>query len=96
MSAYRRAKKEDAIKPSNYELSISLGSVNDSLDILKTLCNDKACELKDSIELEKGKKLQVVFWTGDFPELIGVADFFKNENGLIVYSIDYSLSTIKK
>ena len=94
MSAYRRAKKEDAPKPSKHELSFSLGSVNDSFDSLKAMCNDKANELKDSIELEKGGKLQVVFWTDDIPELVGVADFFKNENGLIVYSIDYSLRTI--
>ena len=58
------------------------------------MCNCKANELKDSIKLEKGDKLQVVFWTDDIPELIGVADFFKNENGFIVYSIDYSLRTI--
>lgn len=94
MCAYRRAKKDDAIKPSNYELSISLGSINDSFDSLKTMCNDKAYELKNSIEIEKGDNMRVVFWTEGIPELIGVADFFKNENGLIVYSLDYSLRTI--
>ena len=94
MCAYRRAKKEDAIKSLLHELSISLGSVNDSFDSLKAMCSEKANELKDSIELEEGDTLQVVFWTGDIPELIGVADFIKNKNGLIVYSIDYSLRTI--
>ena len=94
MTAYRRAKKEDGIKPSNHELSIHVGSVKDSFDSLKAMCNDKAYELKESIDLEKGDKLQVVFWTEDIPELIGVADFFKNENDLIVYSIDYSSRTI--
>lgn len=94
MCAYRRAKKDDPIRSSIHELSISLGSVNDSFDSLKVLCNDKANELKDNIELENGEKLKVVFWTKDKQELIGVADFYKNENGFCVYSIDYSLRTI--
>ena len=94
MFAYHRAKKEEAFKPSDYELLISLGIVNDSFELLKSMCNDKANELKDSIELENREKLKVFFWTKDFPELIGVADLFKNENGLIVYSLDNSLRTI--
>lgn len=46
-------KKEDDIMSSLHELSISLGSINDSFDSLKAMCNDKASELKDSIELKK-------------------------------------------
>lgn len=94
MSAYRRAKKEDSNTPLNHELSIYLGSVNDSFDSLKAMCNDKAYELKNRLEKEKWNNKRVVFWTEDIPELIGIAEFFKNENGIILYSIDFSLTTI--
>lgn len=96
MGSYRRAKKEESVKPSKYELSFSVGSVEDSFESLKAMCNDKANEITKDMKLEYGEKMQVVFWTEDFPELIGVADFIKNENGDIIYSFDYSYNTLRK
>lgn len=94
MSPYRRAKREDAIKPSKKELSVSIGSVDDSFESLQTMCNDKANELIKTVELENGEEMQVVFWTEDFPELIGIANITKNDAGLMTYSMDYSQTTL--
>ncbi len=94
MSPYRRAKREDAFKPSKKELSVSIGSVDDSFESLQTMCNDKANELIKSVELESGEEMQVVFWTEDFPELIGIANIAKNDAGLMTYSMDYSQTTL--
>ncbi len=58
------------------------------------MCNDKANELIKSVDLEYGEEMQVLFWTEDISELIGVANITKNESGLMTYSMDYSLSTL--
>lgn len=58
------------------------------------MCNDKSNELIKSIELKDGEELEVVFWTTDFPELIGVSTITKNESGLLTYSLDFSESTL--
>lgn len=94
MSAYHRAKREDAIKPSKKELSIHIGSVNDSRESLQVMCNDKANELIKTVQLEQGEKMQVFFWTKDIPELIGTANIIMNDGGLLTYSLNYSLSTL--
>lgn len=95
MSPYRRAKRGGATKPSKTTMSISLGSVCDEFEALKAKCNDKAIELLDSIDLTQGEILEVVFWTADCPELIGVATFTKNDAGYTTFSIDYdSLTTL--
>ena len=94
MSAYHRAKREDAIKPSKKELSINIGSVNDSFESLQAMCNDKANELIKTVHLEHGEEMQVVFWTKDIPELIGTANIIMKDGGLLTYSLDYSLTTL--
>lgn len=94
MSSYHRAKREDFNKSEKKQMSVALGSVKDSFDTLKSMCNDKSVELLKSIELNHGEVMEVVFWTEDIPELIGVSTFTKNENGLLSYSFDESLRTI--
>ena len=94
MSPYKRAKREDVVKSEHKELSIHIGSVNDSFESLQAMCNDKSNELLKSIELSVGEEMEVVFWTSDFPELIGVSKFTKNESGLLTFSLDYSLTTL--
>lgn len=94
MSPYRRTKREDEINPSKKELSVHIGSRNDSFELLQAKCNDKANELIKSVELENGEEMQVVFWTEDIHELIGTAIIAKNGAGLMTYSIDYSLTTL--
>ena len=50
-------------------LSFYLGSVNDSFDYLKQLCNDKSVELLKTIEVNEDNTIDVVFWTDDFSNL---------------------------
>ena len=53
MSAYKRVKREDYKKPSKKKMSISIGSINDSFETLKAMCNDKSDELIKSVELSE-------------------------------------------
>lgn len=94
MSPYKRAKREDALKTYKKTMSFEIGSVRDSFAALQAQCNDKACQLLKSLELEHDEIMEIAFWTADFPELIGVATFIKNNAGLLTYSLDYSQSTL--
>ncbi|MBD5280304.1 MAG: hypothetical protein HDS35_07155 [Bacteroides sp.] len=94
MSAYIRAKREDYKQSSKKEMSIRIGSVYDSFDTLKAMCNDKSNELVKAIELSEGEELEIVFWTEDIPELIGTSRIIKNDSGLQTYTLDFSLSTL--
>lgn len=47
-----------------------------------------------AVKLEHGEEMQVVFWTEDFTELIGTANITMNADGLMTYSLDYSLTTL--
>lgn len=91
---YRRGKREDANKPSMKNLSVSIGSINDSFESLKTMCNDKSIELLKSVDLNDGEYLDVVFWTSDIPELIGTSRIIKNKSGMLSYTLDFSLTTL--
>lgn len=94
MSSYRRAKKEDATKPSQKELSIKIGSVKDDFKALQTICNDKAIELMKTVELDNGEEMRVAFWTEDFCELIGQAIISKSSAGQMSFTMDYSCRTL--
>lgn len=94
MCPYHRAKREDAKKLPKKELSVHIGSVKDDFESLQTMCNDKANELIKTLSLKQGEEMQVVFWTEDIPELIGVANIIMNDTGLMTYSMDYSLTTL--
>ena len=94
MSSYKRAKREDAVKPSKKTMSFRIGNVWNSLKDLNIMCNDKANEIIKYVELDDGEELEVVFWTEDIPELICIAKISKNEFGLPVYTLDYSQSTL--
>lgn len=95
MCPYKRAKREDAIRPSQKEMSIKIGSWRDSFESLQGMCNDKANELIKSIELKDGEEMEVIFWTADLPaELIGISIISKNEAGLLTYSLVFSESTL--
>ena len=94
MSRYKRAKREDNIRPAKCQMDISVGSVEDSFEDLKVKCNDISNELIKSVDLGDGEELTVVFWTEDIPELIGISTITKNGSGENIYSMDYSNSTI--
>lgn len=58
------------------------------------MCHDKSIQLTQSLELEIGEEVEVVFWTCGIPELIGVSTFIKNESGQVTYSLDFSQNTV--
>lgn len=75
-------------------LEMNLGSVNDSFETLKQLCNDKSVELLKSIELNEDNTIDVFFCTEDIPELIGVSHFIKDDKGNISFRLDFDVSTL--
>lgn len=76
------------------ELSIKCGKVSDSLDVLRSICLKKSEELKTQIEMTNQSEITVTFWTEDFPELICVGKFKKDDKGSIAYDLDFSESTL--
>lgn len=76
------------------EIKVRCGKESDSLETLMELCNNKAEELKKTIDLQEQDEVTVSFWTEDFPELICVGTFRKIESGEIVYDLDDSESTL--
>lgn len=74
------------------ELNIKCGKVSDSFDVLETICKEKSEELKVSIKMENQSETTVTFWTEDFPELICVGRFKKDNEGNIDYTLDFSES----
>lgn len=76
------------------ELSIKCGKVSDSLEVLKSICMEKSEELKAQMKETNQSEVTVAFWTEDYPELICVAKFKKDNNGNIVYELDFSESTL--
>lgn len=84
------AKKHNPIE----ELQVNCGKTTDSFDDLKKLCNKKAEELLKTMEFHGQDTISVSFWTENFPELICVGKFYKDEGGTICYELDFSESTL--
>jgi len=74
--------------------SIKCGNVTDGFDKLQDICKKEAEKLLATIDVPDNKVVSVPFWTSDIPELIGVAKFIRNEDGNIVYDLDFSESTL--
>jgi len=82
-------------KESNYpNISIECGKTTNSFEELQILCQKEAEKLSKSIEISNQEVISVPFWTSDFPELICVGNFSRNESGSIVYELDFSESTL--
>lgn len=76
------------------KLSIHLGKNSDSFEYLQSLSEKEAKNMCLTLDLAKGEKKEVVFWTDGIPELIAIVTFEKQTNGDVVYNIDYSKSTL--
>lgn len=76
------------------DLQIKFGKHSDSFEYLKSLTEEKAKEISNSLIIENGNKKSVTFWTADIPELIAVVNYEKNQNGDVSYTIDYSQTTL--
>ena len=86
------------MKRSNHQskLSIHCGKNTDSMEKLGKTCKEEAEKLAKTLELAEGDAMSVPFWIPGpgFPELIGVGVFSRDENGSIVYELDFSESTL--
>lgn len=76
------------------DFSINFGSVKDSYEHLRSLTEQKARDLAEKINLEKGEAIEVPVWTADIPELIAVVTFEKDKRGAVKYTIDDTMSTL--
>lgn len=75
------------------DLSIHCGNVNDSFEKLNSLCESEAKKLCNTICIATDSTIEVPFWTKDFPELICIGRFSKDNEG-VKYELDFSESTL--
>ena len=75
------------------ELTIHCGKTTNSFEELKSLCEQQSNELKLRLNIPAHEKIIATFWTEDFPELICIGTFEKNELGDIIFTLDFSEST---
>lgn len=78
------------------EIVVRCGKTTDSMETLEKICKEEAEKLAKTIELAEGDAISVPFWAAEpgFPELICVGAFSKDENGNVVYELDFSESTL--
>lgn len=82
-------------KENNYpNISIECGKTTNSFEELQMLCKEEAEKISKSIDISNQEAISVPFWTSDFPELICVGKFSRDESGSIVYELDFSESTL--
>lgn len=78
---------------SDQEIAVHCGNTNDSFERIKRLCEIEAEKICLKIDV-MSKPLEIPFWTEDIPELICVGKFYKGENGVVRYDLDFSESTL--
>jgi len=74
--------------------SISIGKTTDSFENLQILSQREAEKISKTLEIEQGKKQSFAFLTSDFPELICEATFSKDDEGNIVFNLDFEQTTL--
>ncbi|MFT3795216.1 hypothetical protein [Flavobacterium sp.] len=75
-------------------ISISCGKTTDSFEKLQKLCREEADKLSKTITISNQETISVPFWTSNFPELIGVGKFSRNESGSVVYTFNFDETTL--
>ena len=76
------------------KISVHCGKTTDGIKKLKALCEEEAAKLATTIDIPSQSTVSVPFWTSDHSELICVGKFKKNEEGTVVYELDFSESTL--
>lgn len=75
-------------------LAIHCGKTTDSYKKLESICEAKANEIKGKLDFSTQSEIEISFWTENFPELICVGTFSKNNLGEVVFELDYSQTTL--
>ncbi|MBO5185937.1 MAG: hypothetical protein J6B91_02655 [Prevotella sp.] len=75
-------------------ISIKCGKTTDSFEKLKELCEKEAEALTKTLKVPEHTAVSVPCWTKDVPELIGVALFRKDNDGSVIYSLDFTETTL--
>lgn len=77
-------------------IQVKVGKNTDNEETLELLCREKAEEfIKAFLANPDEFSPEVEFWTSSpKTELIGVANFKRNDNGEISYDLDFSQSTV--
>lgn len=78
----------------NQKYSIQCGKTTDNFEELETLCKKEAEKLSETMEIPSQSAITVTFWTTDFPELICVGSFYKDERNAVRYELDFSETTL--
>ena len=82
-------------KNSNHsKISINCGKTTNSFEELKILCQKEAEQLSKTIEISQQEIISVPFWTSDFPELICIGNFKKDDSGSTIYDLNFTESTL--
>lgn len=78
------------------ELAVHCGSNTDSMERLADICKEEADKLAETLKISEGEVVSVPFWTSGpgFPELICTGIFKRDDNGKIVYDLDFSESVL--
>ena len=78
------------------EITVRCGKTMDSMEKRERICKEEAEKLAKTIELAEGDTISVPFWAAEpgSLELICVGVFIKDENGNVVYELDFSESTL--
>lgn len=75
-------------------LSVECGNTTDDFEYLRKVCKKEAEKLLASMDFSSESTISVAFWTCDYPELICVGNFCKEEGGSINYDLDFSQATL--
>lgn len=78
------------------DLAVKCGSNTDSMERLADICEEEADKLAETLKISEGEVVSVPFWTSGpgFPELICTGIFKRDDNGKIVYDLDFSESVL--
>lgn len=78
------------------EIVVKCGKTTDNMEKLTKLCEQEAEKLLATIEVPEKETVSVPFWTSGpgFPELICTGIFKRDDNGKIVYDLDFSESVL--
>lgn len=73
---------------------ISFGKTTYSFEKLKLSIHKETGKIATTINIKEREKIGFSFWTSDFPELICEAVFTKIDQGIVIYELDFTRTTL--